>query len=168
MGDAEAALTFFARAEEIAPRDARVKARMAPALVQLEQAATALPLFAEAIALGAPEAEIAGDRGLAYDMLGDPRARAARLCAGAAPRATIPRSRRRLALSLAISGQRERGAADARRPAARQRPRRLAHPGLHPGADRRCRRRRPDAPQRIDAGGARARRWRPSCPARRA
>ena len=58
---------------------------MASALVQLEQPQRGAAAFAEAAALGAPEAEIAGDRGLAYDMLGDPRARAAGLCAGAAP-----------------------------------------------------------------------------------
>ncbi|MDP8995243.1 MAG: SPOR domain-containing protein, partial [Pseudomonadota bacterium] len=73
VGDGEAALGFFARAEEIAPRDARVKAGMASAFVLLEQPQAALRFFAEALALGAPEVEIARDRGLAYDMVGDPR-----------------------------------------------------------------------------------------------
>src|SRR5688500_8227182 len=72
-GDAEAALSFFGRADELSPRNARVRAGMASALVQLGRAPTALQLFAEAIALGAPEVEIAGDRGLAFDMSGDPR-----------------------------------------------------------------------------------------------
>jgi tetratricopeptide (TPR) repeat protein len=106
MGDAEAALGFFARAAEAEPADARAKAGMASALVQLARARDALPLFAQAIALGAPEAAIAGDRGLAYDALGDPR-RAQADYALALGRADDPELRRRLALSLAISGQRE-------------------------------------------------------------
>ena len=62
-------------------------------------------MFAEAVALGAPEAEIAADRGLAWDMLGDP-ARAQADYALALRREDDPEVRRRLALSLAISGQR--------------------------------------------------------------
>lgn len=104
-GDGEAALSFFARAEEIEPRDARVKAGMASALVLMEQAQTALSLFAEAQALGAPEAELARDRGLAYDMTGDPR-RAQQDYALALRGGEDPEVRRRMALSLAISGQR--------------------------------------------------------------
>lgn len=106
MGDGEAALSFFARAEEIAPRDARVKAGMASALVHMERGETALTLFAEAEALGAPAAEIARDRGLAYDMVGDPR-RAQQDYALALRRGDDPELRRRMALSLAISGQRD-------------------------------------------------------------
>ena len=72
-GDTQAALTFFSRAGEVAPRDPRVKAGMGSVLVQMERGRPALNLFAEAVALGAPVVEIAGDRGLAYDMVGDPR-----------------------------------------------------------------------------------------------
>ena len=106
MGDAEAALGFFARAAEAEPGDARAKAGMASALVQLARARDALPLFAEAAALGAPEAAIAGDRGLAHDALGDPR-RAQADYALALRREDDPEVRRRMALSLAISGQRD-------------------------------------------------------------
>ncbi len=42
MGDGEAALSFFARADEVTPRDARVKAGMASALVLMERARDAL------------------------------------------------------------------------------------------------------------------------------
>ena len=73
VGDGHAALGFFARAEEIAPQDARVKAGMASAFVLLEQPQAAIRFFADAVRLGAPELEVARDRGLAYDMLGDPR-----------------------------------------------------------------------------------------------
>ena len=71
MGDPDAALTFFSRADELEGRNPRVKAGMASAMAQLEQGQAALTLFAEAVQLGAPEAEIAGDRGLAYDTIGD-------------------------------------------------------------------------------------------------
>ncbi|HWT12469.1 MAG TPA: tetratricopeptide repeat protein, partial [Allosphingosinicella sp.] len=105
-GDAEAALSFFGRADELSPRNPRIKAGMASALVQMGRAQAALNLFAQAIALGAPEAEIAGDRGLAYDMIGDPR-RAQRDYTLALRRRDDAELRRRLALSLAISGQRD-------------------------------------------------------------
>jgi len=106
MGDGEAALGFFARADEISPGDARVKAGMGSALVQMERPDQALSLFSQATALGAPEAEIAGDRGLAHDMLGDPR-RAQQDYALVLRRRPDAEIERRLALSLAISGQRD-------------------------------------------------------------
>ena len=58
MGDAEAALTFYGRASEIAPADPRIKAGMASALVRMGQPQTALPLFADAVSLGTPEADV--------------------------------------------------------------------------------------------------------------
>ncbi|MFN3944403.1 MAG: SPOR domain-containing protein [Allosphingosinicella sp.] len=105
LGDPQAALTFFGRAEEIAPRHPRVKAGMAAALVHMEQPQHALRLFAEAVSYGAPEVEIAKDRGLALDMVGDPR-RAQQDYAMVLRRGDDPETRHRLALSLAISGER--------------------------------------------------------------
>ncbi|HET9427691.1 MAG TPA: SPOR domain-containing protein [Allosphingosinicella sp.] len=105
-GDTQAALTFFSRAGEVAPRDPRVKAGMASVLVRMERGQPALNLFAEAVALGAPAWEIAGDRGLAHDMVGDPR-RAQQDYALVLQRREDPEVRRRLALSLAISGERD-------------------------------------------------------------
>lgn len=106
VGDGQAALGFFGRAEEIAPRDARVKAGMASAFTLIEQPQSALRYFAEASQLGAPEADIARDRGLAYDMSGNPR-RAQQDYLTALQRGENPETRRRLALSLAISGHRD-------------------------------------------------------------
>ena len=106
MGDAEAAFGFFARASEVEPQSARAKAGMASALVLMGQPREALPLFSEALALGAPEAEIAADRGLAYDSLGDPRRAQADYTLALRNR-DEPEVRRRMALSLAISGQRD-------------------------------------------------------------
>ena len=106
MGDTDAALNFFGRADQIAPRNPRVKAGIASTLTQLGQVQPALRQFSEAVALGAPEAEIAADRGLAHDMAGDPR-RAQHDYLLALRRREDPEVRRRLALSLAISGQRD-------------------------------------------------------------
>jgi tetratricopeptide (TPR) repeat protein len=105
MGDADAALNFFTRAADVDPASARAKAGMAQALVRMERASEALPLFTEALRLGAPEAEIAGDRGLAWDTLGYPT-RAQADYALSLRREDDPEIRRRLALSLAITGQR--------------------------------------------------------------
>jgi tetratricopeptide (TPR) repeat protein len=106
MGDADAALSFFARASDAEPRNPRARAGMAQALVHLERAGDAMPLFSEAIALGAPETEIAADRGLAWDSLGQP-ARAQADYALSLRSEDDPEVRRRLALSLAISGRRD-------------------------------------------------------------
>lgn len=105
-GDANAALNFFTRALDADPSSARAKAGMAQALVRQERASEALPLFTEAVRMGVPEAEIAADRGLAWDTLGFP-ARAQADYALALRREDDPEVRRRLALSLAITGQRD-------------------------------------------------------------
>jgi Flp pilus assembly protein TadD len=110
LGDPQAALTFFARAEEIAPRDGRVKAGMGSAFVAMEQPRTALRLFTEAASLGVPEYEFAGDRGLVHDLAGDPR-RAQADYSLALSRSENDEVRRRLALSLAISGERDKALA---------------------------------------------------------
>jgi Flp pilus assembly protein TadD len=106
LGDPQAAITFFGRAEEQAPRDGRIKMWIGASLVQMQQAQGALKFFAEATGLGVPEAEVAGPRGLAYDLLGEPRRaqRDYRLSLASRPSAEVSRQ---LALSLAISGERE-------------------------------------------------------------
>ena len=106
VGDGQAALGFFARAEEIAPADARVKAGMASAFVLSGRSDAALRYFADAARLGAPEIELARDRGLAYDMSGNPR-RAQQDYALVLQRGEDAETRRRMALSLAISGHRD-------------------------------------------------------------
>lgn len=105
MGDPDAALNFFARAADADPASARARAGMAQALVRLERPSEALPLFTEAARMGAPEGELAADRGLAWDTLGFP-ARAQADYAVSLRREDDPEVRRRLSLSLAISGQR--------------------------------------------------------------
>lgn len=106
LGDANAAITFFARAEEINPRDARIKAGYGSAFVKLEQPQGAIKFFNEAVRSGIAESEIAADRGLAYDMIGDSR-RAQRDYQLALRARRDDEIERRLALSLAISGDRD-------------------------------------------------------------
>ncbi|MGA9582967.1 MAG: SPOR domain-containing protein, partial [Allosphingosinicella sp.] len=106
LGDPQAALTFFARAEEQMPRDGRVKMWIGTALVQLQQPHAALKFFRDAADLGVPAAEIAGDRGLAHDIAGNPR-EAQRDYRIALQKGRDDEVTRRLALSLAISGERE-------------------------------------------------------------
>jgi Flp pilus assembly protein TadD len=106
LGDAQAALTFFARAEEQIPRDGRVKMWIASALVQLQQPHAALKFFRDAADLGVPAADLARDRGLAHDIAGNPR-EAQRDYRTALQKGRDDEVTRRLALSLAISGERE-------------------------------------------------------------
>ena len=103
LGDPQAAVTFFARAEEIAPRDGRIKAGIGSAFVQMEQPHSALKFFSDAASLGVNEGEFAGDRGLAYDVIGNPK-QAQRDYQIALRHKPDPEIERRLALSLAISG----------------------------------------------------------------
>ncbi|QAY77770.1 SPOR domain-containing protein [Sphingosinicella sp. BN140058] len=106
LGDAQAALTFFGRAQEIAPQDGRIKMWIGSALAHLQQAQGAQKFFAEALSLGVPEADLAGERGLAFDIAGDPRS-AQRDYRLSLQRNRDPEITRRLALSLAISGERD-------------------------------------------------------------
>src|SRR5690348_12812879 len=106
LGDGEAALNFFGRADVLSPQDGTIKAGLASGLLPMEQAQAAMPLFDEAIRLGIPVGEIGSFRGLAYDLMGDP-ARAQLDYRLALRRRDYPEVRRRFALSLAISGQRE-------------------------------------------------------------
>ncbi|HEX8448070.1 MAG TPA: tetratricopeptide repeat protein [Allosphingosinicella sp.] len=106
LGDPQAALTFFARAEEQMPRDGRVKMWIASALVQLQQPHAALKFFRDASDLGVPAAELARERGLAHDIAGNPR-EAQRDYRTALQKGRDDEATRRLALSLAISGERE-------------------------------------------------------------
>lgn len=106
LGDAQAALTFFARAEEQLPGDGRIKMWIGTALVHLQQPHAALKFFRDAADLGVPVADFARDRGLAHDIAGNPR-EAQRDYRLALQRGRDDETTRRLALSLAISGERE-------------------------------------------------------------
>lgn len=103
IGDAQAAAGFFARADEVNPRSPLPQAGMGAVSVANGEAGAAMPYFARALQLGAAPSTISCDRGLAYDLLGQQRqAQTDYRVALNGPDAT--EARRRLALSLAISG----------------------------------------------------------------
>lgn len=71
IGDPAVALDFFKRAERINPSSGRIKSGMAMAQLNLEDPVEALRLFDLAATLGVPARDMAFDRGLAYDLIGN-------------------------------------------------------------------------------------------------
>ncbi len=110
IGDTNAAFGFFARAEELSPRNWKAKAGLGSSLTMMEKPAEGLRAFEEAVSLGAPDIEIQGDRGLAYDLSGDGK-RAQRDYLAVLNQRPSDEVTRRLALSLAIYGDRDAGLA---------------------------------------------------------
>ena len=106
LGDASGAASLFKRAEAIDPMNGRVKAGMARILVTQERPGEALRYFDQAIGYGLDPRSFAGDRALAYDLLGE-QERAQRDYRLALRTADNDEVRRRYALSLGISGRRE-------------------------------------------------------------
>ncbi|MFB0613574.1 CHAT domain-containing protein [Aurantiacibacter poecillastricola] len=103
LDDTEAAFGFFTRAQAEAPGDSRVMSGLALVAVRRGDAVTALQLFRNAEAAGAPLSEYAAERGLAYDLVGR-NDRAQRLYRLALSQDENPEVLRRLALSYAIAG----------------------------------------------------------------
>lgn len=105
MGDVDAAVGFYQRADTLSPGNSQVKAGLAGAYVRNGDPFTAIPLFAEAAASGPIQPMLLAERGLAYDLVGDnetaQRYYRESLASGPNDEAT-----RRLALSQAISGDR--------------------------------------------------------------
>ncbi|WP_066046245.1 SPOR domain-containing protein [Blastomonas sp. CCH8-A3] len=110
LQDPQAAIGFFARADEMSPGNGRVKAGLGSALLLNENPYEALRLFDEAKRLGVPETVYAADRGLAYDLVGNSNA-AQDDYELALRRGADDETIRRYALSLGISG--DRAAAEA-------------------------------------------------------
>ena len=105
LGDAQAAAGFFARADDVNPRSPLPQAGMGAVSVLNGEPQAALPYFSRAEQLGATLATIGCDRGLAYDLMGrQSDAQADYRAALKGPDGD--EARRRLALSLAISGDR--------------------------------------------------------------
>jgi len=103
LGDAQAAAGFFARADEVNPRSPLPQAGMGAVQVANGDPKAAMPYFTRAQQLGATQAVLGCDRGLAYDLLGQ-QAKAQADYRAALNSADADEARRRLALSLAISG----------------------------------------------------------------
>lgn len=104
LGDARAAVGFLARAEALAPRDPVIKAALGAAMVQLEDPQQAMRYFEAAIAAGGLDRAYLGDRGLAFDLLGDQRRAQADYAVAAVSHPSAELTRRH-AISLGISGQ---------------------------------------------------------------
>lgn len=105
ISDPEAAAGFFARADEVNPKSPWPQAGMGAVSVANGQPQAAMPYFTRALQLGANASTIGADRGLAYDLMGmQQQAQADYRAALAGPDGV--EARRRLALSLAISGDR--------------------------------------------------------------
>jgi Flp pilus assembly protein TadD len=103
LGDTQAAAGFFGRAEEVWPTSPLPQAGMGAAMTMEGQPAGALQYFARAVQRGATPITLGADRGLAYDLLGQhAQAQADYRAALAGP--DTNEARRRLALSLAITG----------------------------------------------------------------
>lgn len=103
LGDLDAAIGFYRRADEAAPGNARAKAGLATAYVLHGDPVSAIPYFDAAQKAGAPVHEIAADRGLAYDLVGD-NATAQRHYAVALAAGGDGEARIRLAISQAMAG----------------------------------------------------------------
>ncbi|WP_395327525.1 SPOR domain-containing protein [Novosphingobium sp. BL-8H] len=103
LADYDAAIGFYRRADEITPGNAHIKAGLAGALAMSGDPVSAIPLFAEAEKAGATPAQIAADRGLAYDLVGA-NATAQHYYAAALGGAGDEEARMRLAISQAIAG----------------------------------------------------------------
>ncbi len=106
MGDTNAAAGFFARADEVDPRSPLPQAGMGAVSVANGDPQAALPYFKRAQELGLPLSAFGCDRGLAYDLLGQQAQAQVDYRAALAGRDS-DETRRRLALSLAISGKRD-------------------------------------------------------------
>lgn len=105
LSDPRAAAEFFARADAIDPNNKRVKAGLARAMLGMENPAESLRLFREAVRLGAKDADIALDRGLALDLTGDPVSAQRDYKLVLDRDANNPEALRRYAVSLGISGK---------------------------------------------------------------
>jgi Flp pilus assembly protein TadD/cell division septation protein DedD len=105
IGDPSAAAGFFARADDVNPRSPLPQAGMGAVAVANGDARGAMPYFTRALQLGANIPLIGADRGLAYDLMGQQQqAQSDYRAALSGP--DRDEARRRLALSLAISGDR--------------------------------------------------------------
>ena len=106
LGDIDAAIGFFGRADELSPGNPRAKLGMAAGFLRSERPVEALRLFTEAERAGVSSDRLSGDRGLAYDLVGD-TAHAQEEYRKLLARRNDPEVVRRLALSQAISGNRK-------------------------------------------------------------
>lgn len=106
VGDIDAAIGFFGRAKQLSPTNSRISLGLGKAYARSRRPIEALRLFAEAERAGVANDRMAEDRGMAFMLVGDNRS-AQDLFRLALAQGAGSEIKRRLALSLAISGERE-------------------------------------------------------------
>lgn len=106
LGDSDAAFGFLGRAVTLSPRNAEARAAYGTALTLNARPKDALTLFDQATRLGIAEGDIAGDRGLARDLLGESKRAQRDYRKALESKPGDVQISQRLALSLAISGER--------------------------------------------------------------
>ncbi len=106
VGDIDAAIGFFGRAKQLSPTNSRISLGLGMAYARSRRPIEALRLFAEAERAGVANDRMAEDRGMAFMLVGDNRS-AQDLFRLALAQGAGSEIKRRLALSLAISGERE-------------------------------------------------------------
>ncbi|MBV7264848.1 SPOR domain-containing protein [Erythrobacter ani] len=106
VGDLDAAIGFYGRAEDLSPNNPRVKLGMASVYLRSGRPVDALPLYAAAQSAGAAAKDLLSDRGLAFDLVGDSAGAQAAYKRAITLSPEDMEARRRLALSYAITGNR--------------------------------------------------------------
>tara|TARA_R110000782_G_scaffold167129_6_gene259202 strand:+ start:3184 stop:4863 length:1680 start_codon:yes stop_codon:yes gene_type:complete len=71
LEDPRSALGFFGRADDVSPKNGRVKAGLGRSMLQLDQVGDGLRLMEEAGTLGYSDPDLYADRGLARDLTGN-------------------------------------------------------------------------------------------------
>ena len=107
LGDFDAAIGFYGRAADVAPNDPRVKLGLARVYLRSGRPIEAIPLFQQARSAGASPRDVLPDQALAFDMVGDQEAAQAAYRRSLELAPQNDETRQRLALSYAISGNRE-------------------------------------------------------------
>ncbi len=109
LGDTTAAASLYKRASQVDPNNARVQAGIARILVNGEHPGEALRYFNQAERAGLSPATFAGDRGLAFDLIGEQERaqRDYRVALARTGQDDEDEVRRRYALSLGISGRKD-------------------------------------------------------------
>ena len=105
LNDSAAARGFFTRAAQVAPADSRVLLGFARVALDERRPVEALQSFSKAEQAGVRPLDMAADRALAYDLVGD-NATAQGIYRSVLAVGDSAELRRRLAISLAISGNR--------------------------------------------------------------
>ncbi|MEL7188443.1 MAG: SPOR domain-containing protein, partial [Pseudomonadota bacterium] len=107
VDDLDAAMGFYGRAQDIAPQDPRVKSGIASVFLRSGRPVQALQLYDQISALdgGVGDVDLARDRGLAYDLVGDFENAQKSYGSVLVERPDDAETLRRLAISQAMAGE---------------------------------------------------------------